>query len=138
MQGHKRRILFVTLYEVLATLCASVIFMLIGQSATTSGVMAIAASVIAVTWNLIFNTLFERWERNQVVRGRSVRRRIAHALGFEGGLGLMLIPLMAWWFEITLYEAVVMQAGLMLFFLTYTYVFNWAFDRIFGLPLSAQ
>ena len=28
--------------------------------------------------------------------------------------------------------------GLILFFLGYTFVFNWAFDRLFGLPLAAQ
>ena len=30
-----------------------------------------------------------------------------------------------------------MDLGLMLFFLVYTFVFNWGFDRGFGLPASA-
>jgi len=42
------------------------------------------------------------------------------------------------WFEITLWQAVVMEAGLLVFFMVYTFVFNWCFDRIFGLPASAQ
>ena len=50
----------------------------------------------------------------------------------------MLIPLMAWWFNISLWEAAVMEAGLLVFFMVYTFAFNWAFDRIFGLPASAQ
>ena len=41
-------------------------------------------SVIAVVWNLLFNTLFEAWESRQARRGRSLARRIAHAVGFEG------------------------------------------------------
>ena len=51
---------------------------------------------------------------------------------------LVLIPLMAWWFNVGLWEAAVMEAGLLVFFLCYTYVFNWCFDRVFGLPASAQ
>ena len=31
-----------------------------------------------------------------------------------------------------------MEAGLLVFFLIYTYVFNWTFDRVFGLPASAE
>lgn len=42
--------------------------------------------MIAVLWNIGFNWAFERWESRQAVRGRSVKRRIAHAIGFEGGL----------------------------------------------------
>jgi uncharacterized membrane protein len=100
--------------------------------------MAVAASVIAIVWNVSFNTLFEKWEARQRVKGRSVLRRVVHAVGFEGGLALVLIPLMAWWFGVGLWEATLMEAGLLLFFLVYTYVFNWSFDRVFGLPASAQ
>jgi len=81
--------------------------------------------------------LFERWEARQSVRGRSVARRVAHAVGFEGGLVLFLVPLFAWWFDVGLWQALVMDLGLLLFFLAYTFVFNWCFDRVFGLPASA-
>lgn len=139
LQGVRRRVVYVTLYELIAIACASVLFALLsGQGAAHSGVMAVVSSVLAVVWNVTFNSLFERWEARQAVKGRSVGRRIAHALGFEGGLALMLIPLMAWWFSVGLWEAVVMEAGLLVFFLVYTYVFNWCFDRIFGLPASAR
>ena len=138
LQGPKRRVIYVALYETIAILAASLMFMAIGQSAGHSGGMAVAASAIAILWNVTFNTLFEKWEARQAVRGRSIARRIAHAIGFEGGLALVLIPLMAWWFNVGLWEAAVMEAGLLVFFLCYTYVFNWCFDRAFGLPASAQ
>ena len=112
--------------------------MAIGLEAGASGVMAVVASTLAIVWNVTFNHLFERWEARQTVKGRSVRRRAVHAMGFEGGLALMLIPLMAWWFDISLWEAAVMEAGLLVFFMVYTFAFNWVFDRIFGLPASAQ
>ena len=43
-----------------------------------------------------------------------------------------------WWFGITLQHALVLEIGLALFFLLYTFVFNWSFDKVFGLPASAQ
>ncbi len=138
LQGPKRRILYVSLYEFIAIVFSGVIFMLIGQSWGDSGVMAIAASTTAIIWNVVFNQLFEYWESRQTVRGRSIGRRVAHAIGFEGGLGCILIPMMAWWFGISLWEASLLEGGLLLFFLIYTYVFNWGFDRLFGLPASAQ
>ena len=68
----------------------------------------------------------------------AVARRVAHAIGFEGGLVFTLVPLFAWWFNVSLWEAFVMDLALIVFFLCYTFVFNWAFDRVFGLPASAQ
>jgi len=93
--------------------------------------------VLAVLWNVAFNHVFERWESRQRVRGRSLARRVAHAIGFEGGLALILVPLLAWWFGVGLWQALVMDFGLMVFFLLYTFVFNWCFDRVFGLPAAA-
>jgi len=138
LQGAKRRLVFVGLYEFIAIVASSVLFMAIGQEAAASGAMSVVASTLAIAWNVTFNHLFERWEARQAVRGRSVLRRVVHAIGFEGGLALVLIPLMAWWFGVSLWQATLMEAGLLLFFLVYTYVFNWAFDRVFGLPASAQ
>lgn len=138
MQGIQRKVVYVTLYEGIAILCASVgLAALSGAGAGTSTALATVCSVIAVVWNLIFNSLFEAWESRQPVRGRSVARRIAHAIGFEGGLAAVLVPLFAWWLDIGLWEALVFDAALLLFFLVYTFAFNWGFDRVFGLPASA-
>ena len=138
LQGAKRRVVFVSLYELIAIAVSSLLFMATGQGAGDSGVMAVVASAIAIAWNLTFNYLFEKWEARQSKKGRSVLRRVMHAVGFEGGIAAMLIPLMAWWFDISLWQATVMEAGLLVFFMVYTFVFNWCFDRIFGLPASAQ
>ena len=139
MQGLRRRVVYISLYEGIAIVAASAGLALMTDAGLGhSGALAVAASVIAVLWNLAFNALFERWESRQAVRGRSTARRVAHAIGFEGGLALVLVPVLAWWFGIGLWEAFVMDMGLLLFFLGYTFVFNWVFDRVFGLPASAQ
>lgn len=138
MQGPTRRIVYVTLYEVIAIIASSAgMALLLGVPAGHAGALSVMASAVAVAWNLVFNTLFEAWEARQTVRTRSLGRRIAHALGFEGGLILVLVPLMAWWLGIGLIEALTLDIGLVLFFLVYTFVFTWAFDRVFGLPASA-
>lgn len=138
MQGIKRRVVYISLYEGIAIVVASVgLALMSGQGLGHSGVLAVIASAIAVVWNLSFNALFERWEARQAVRGRSFGRRVAHAIGFEGGLVTLLVPTIAWWLNISLWDALVMDLGLVVFFLVYTFVFNWAFDSIFGLPASA-
>ena len=138
MQGIKRKIVYVGLYEGFAIVAATLgLAGMSGQGMQAAGWMAAAASVVAVVWNLVFNTLFERWEARQAVRGRSVARRVVHAVAFEAGLVVFLVPLMAWWFTTTLLQALVMDLGLVVFFVGYTFVFNWAFDRVFGLPTAA-
>ena len=139
LQGVRRKIVYISLYELIAIVIAST-GLAAGADASLerAGAVAVASSVIAVVWNLVYNTLFERWEARQVVRGRSVRRRLAHAIGFETGLVITLVPAFAWWLNLTLWEAFVMDIGLIVFFLVYTFVFNWAFDAVFGLPVSAR
>src|SRR5574337_2096614 len=138
LQGPWRSVTYVTIYELIAIVVTTLGFMAFTDSgAAHSGVISVVSSAIAVAWNGGFNTLFERWESRQVQRGRGLVRRIAHAIGFEGGLALMLVPLFAWWFDVGLWQALVMDLGLMLFFLVYTFVFNWGFDHVFGLPASA-
>jgi uncharacterized membrane protein len=139
MQGFKRRLVYVTLYELIAIAASTWgLAVLSDRSAGHAGVAAVAASVIAIAWNFIYNAAFEAWEARQAVRGRSLARRVAHAVGFETGLVVTLVPLFAWWLEITLWQAFVLDLGLIVFFLCYTFVFNLVFDRIFGLPASAQ
>lgn len=139
MQGIKRKVVYVGLYEAIAIVAASFGFAAMsGQELSHAAPLSVAASVIAVCWNLIFNSLFEMWESRQAVKGRSVARRAAHAIGFEGGLVVILVPLVAWWLDVSLWAALLMDLGLVVFFLVYTFVFNWVFDRVFGLPASAM
>lgn len=137
MQGWKRRVVYVTLYEGIAIVLTGAVLFALGHGPLHSLVASVGASLLAVTWNLIFNALFESWERRQAVKGRSIKRRIAHAIGFEGGLVLSMVPFFAWWLEVSLWEAFVMDLGFITFFLIYTFVFSWCFDRVFGLPASA-
>lgn len=61
-----------------------------------------------------------------------------HSVLFEGGLVVILLPVMALWLQVTLWQALIWEGGLIAVFLVYTWAFTWAFDRIFGLPASAR
>ncbi len=135
MQGMSRRLLQAGLYELGAVGFMTPLLAWWGEADNlSSGALALCMSLIALGWNLLFNRLFEGWERRQVVRTRGWRRRLLHALGFEGGLTLLLVPLMAAWLGISLGAALVAEAGLLLLFFVYALGFQWAFDRLFGLP----
>ncbi|WP_028601107.1 PACE efflux transporter [Ottowia thiooxydans] len=139
MQGIKRKIVYVTLFELIAVAVTTVAFAAYsGQGAGHSTFLAVASSLIATVWNLSYNTAFEKWESRQKVRGRGLKRRLAHAFGFETGLTVMLVPLFAWWLKVSLWEALILDVGLIVFFLVYAFLFNLWFDRVFGLPASAQ
>ncbi|WP_394558346.1 PACE efflux transporter [Aquipseudomonas alcaligenes] len=138
MQGAKRKVVQALLYELVGALFVSpVIAWGFDESLVYSSTLALLLSLVALSWNMVFNSLFEYWEARQRQRSRTLRRRILHSLGFEGGLALLLVPLMAWWLDITWWQALVADFGLLLFFFFYAFAFQWAFDALFGVPDSA-
>ena len=72
-----------------------------------------------------------------MTRGRSFGRRVLHAVGFEIGFLVVLLPAAAWWLDISYLRSLILNLGLNIFFFAYTFSFTWAFDRVFGLPTSA-
>jgi uncharacterized membrane protein len=138
MQGAKRKVLQAVLYELVGALfVAPVIAVAFDQGMVHSGTLALLLSLVALSWNMLFNALFEWWEARQVRRTRTLGRRLLHSLGFEGGLALLLVPLMAWWLDISWLQALVADLGLLLFFFFYAFAFQWVFDLVFGVPASA-
>lgn len=139
MTERQRKLLQAALYETGAVLLVTPIIILIfNHDLMSSFWLSVAMSTIAMLWNYAFNTLFEAWEKRQTTKGRSWQRRVAHAIGFEGGLAVFFVPLVAYWLSVSWWVALVTDAGLLLLFLLYTVAFTWLFDRVFGLPASAR
>jgi uncharacterized membrane protein len=133
-----RRVLQAVLYETGAiTVVGPVLGFAFGQPASSTYLLAVVLSTIALCWNYVFNALFERWERTQLVKGRSFARRLVHGAGFEGGLTVILVPVMAMWLKTSFLAAFVANLGLLAFFFVYAIGYTWAFDKVFGLPQSA-
>jgi uncharacterized membrane protein len=139
MSPTTRRILQAGLYELFAiAFVGPVLSLAFDKPQTSTFALAVVLSTIALSWNYVFNWLFERWESRQPVRGRSFARRLAHGVGFEGGLAIILVPVMSLWLEISALAALIANLGLLAFFFVYAIVFTWLFDRVFGLPASAR
>ncbi|MBU9846122.1 multidrug/biocide efflux PACE transporter [Rahnella ecdela] len=93
------------------------------------GALAIMLSTTAMVWNIVYNSLFDKfWPVSRVVR--TFKIRVAHALGFEGGFIMMGLPIAAMWLGIGLLDAFMLEIGFFLFFLPYTVVYNWVYDTL--------
>ncbi|BEM91184.1 PACE efflux transporter [Serratia marcescens] len=138
MQGVKRKLVYVTAYEIIGIAISALgLALLSGHAPSSTGPLAVVITTIAVSWNFIYNYVFEWWESRQASRARTLKRRILHAVGFQLTLVVYLIPLIAWWMGITLWQALLLDMALIVIIPCYTFVFNWAFDKLFGLPASA-
>ena len=135
MQGLRRRIVHTLSFEAIAIAVLTVGMATVGLAQAQHGLMlSLALSLTAMAWNLVFNLLFERWEARQPSHERTLTRRVAHALGFEGGLMLLTVPIIAHLLGMGWWPALLTDLAMMAFFLVYTFVFNWGFDRLFGPP----
>jgi uncharacterized membrane protein len=99
------------------------------------GVVGLVSATIAMAWNYVFNLGFDTvLQRTIGTTLKSVRLRIVHAVLFELGLLIVLMPFIAWYLGITLIHALVMDISFALFYMGYAFVFNLAYDRVFPLP----
>lgn len=101
----------------------------IGKQPHSIAAVGIGFSLFTVVWNYIYNLYFDRWfgsNRNE----RSMIVRVVHSVGFEGGLVFITVPVTAWFLEISLWQAVALELGFLIFFFFYTTGFNWVYDKI--------
>ena len=126
----KERILHAVGFEAVAlAIVAPTAAWLMDKPLFQMGALAIMLSSVAMIWNIIYNAGFDRlWPRERVTRG--LKLRVAHALGFEGGFILIGLPLAAWMLNVGLLQAFMVEIGFFLFFLPYTVVYNWVYDKL--------
>ena len=125
-------------FEALAILiCAPVGAWLLDTSLTDTGVLTAIISLVAMSWNIVFNIGFDKLQRRLGFE-RTMLVRAAHALAFETGLLLIVVPIAAWWLKIGLLQALLVDFGLAMFFLPYTFVFNLVYDKVRATLLSGQ
>lgn len=126
----KERALHALLFEMIGVvLFAPALAWLLGHSLGKMGAMTVMISTVAMLWNMLFNAGFDR-VRARLGFAMSLKVRALHALSFEGGLIVAVVPLAAWWLSISLLEAFWLDIGLLLLFLPYTMVFNLAYDKV--------
>ncbi|MBP6113564.1 MAG: chlorhexidine efflux PACE transporter AceI [Acinetobacter sp.] len=126
----KRRIVHALSYEIiLLVIIALALSFIFEMPLEVTGVLGIFMAVTSVIWNMVFNHYFEKFEAKHQLK-RTVRVRILHAIGFEGGLMLATIPMVAYAMNMSLWQAIVLDFSLTLCILVYTFIFQWCYDLI--------
>ncbi|MBT9244784.1 PACE efflux transporter [Gemmobacter fulvus] len=99
------------------------------------GVVTVGSATLAMLWTYVYNWGFDQaMQRLTGGTQKTVPLRVLHAVLFELGLLLVLLPFIAWWLEISLWQALVMDMAFAAFYMVYAFVFNWGYDRVFPLP----
>lgn len=99
------------------------------------GALAVALSLVATSWNYVYNVWFDHAMRR--LRGRvrkTLSERVLHAFIFEFGMLLLTLPPVMWWLDRGVIQALNMSLSLMVFYLFYTYIYNLAYDWMFPVP----
>lgn len=121
------RIIHAVSFEVIAlAICAPTAAWLMDKPLFQMGALAIMLSTVAMLWNMIYNTGFDKFFPPG--QPRSFTLRVCHALGFESGFILIGLPIAAWMLQVSLLEALMVEIGFFLFFLPYTVIFNACYD----------
>jgi len=99
------------------------------------GAVGVVCATLATLWNYVYNYIFDAGlKRFSGTTLKSPALRVLHAVLFEGGLLLVLMPFIAWYLGVSLWQALVMDVSFALFYLVYALIFNWGYDRLFPLP----
>ena len=124
-------------FELLAILiCTPLLAWIMDKPMLDMGVVTVVLAALALAWNVVFNGVFDRLLRHFAVV-HNAWTRVIHALLFEGGLVAVGVPLVAWWLDVSLWQAFLMDIGVLLFFLPYTYVYHWGYDVMRARLVSA-
>lgn len=138
MQGTKRRVVHAISYElILLVMFAPATALIFHKNMLESAALGITLSVMALLWNVVYNYGFEHWERYKGYKKRALKQRVLHAVGFEGGFMMVTVPVIAWFLQLTLWHAILIDIGFALMVMVYTFIFQLAFDKLFGEPQLA-
>ena len=126
----KRRWVHALSYEViLLVIIALALSYVFEMPMQVTGGLGIAMAVTSVLWNMLFNHYFEKLEAKHQLR-RTFKIRVLHAIGFEGGLMLATIPMVAYALEISLLQAILIDLLMTLSILLYTFIFQYCYDHV--------
>lgn len=138
VMGTKERILHAVMFEAVAlSLIIPLTALITGKGTGSLAMVGVGLSLYTVVWNYIYNLWFDKncsVPREQ----RSLKTRILHTLGFEGGLVFVTVPAVAWFLNISLLAALALEAGFLVFFFFYAMAFNWSYDKVRARYLAAK
>jgi uncharacterized membrane protein len=123
-----RRIVHAVLFEVCALLILVPLMSYgFGMNMLHFGALAVILAFCAMGCNMLYNHFYEMLEARFGWR-RTPFARVLHTLGFEAFFMAVALPLTAWWLEIGIVDALMLDITFSLFFMLYAFCFNWLFD----------
>jgi uncharacterized membrane protein len=135
MRSTRDRIRHAILFELVGlSLMIPLGTVLFGLHASAMGVIGVGSALAATAWNYVYNLGFDRTMQSLAGHTRkSLSLRAMHAVLFEAGLLVILLPPIAWYLGIGLVEAFYMDLAIAAFYVAYAFGFNLAYDRAFPL-----
>lgn len=117
-------------FETLAiALTAPISAWMLNKAIFDIGVVALLLASVAMVLNIFYNMLFDYFY--PLSKGvRSFKIRVLHTLGFELSFILISVPIVAGYLHISLLAALFLDFGFLIFFLFYTFGFNWSYDKL--------
>lgn len=136
------RIRHTLLFETIAiTLTTVITVLLLNKPVATMGALAVSLSLMAMLCNYFYNLVFDHWRMRcgeSSPSQRSTVTRAIHAMGFELTFVTITLPIIAWWLNMGLWQALLLDISFAVFFIFYTFAYNWAYDRVFPIPIKAD
>ncbi len=99
------------------------------------GAVAVVSATVATVWNYGYNLMFDRIRLRIAGHTRKTPAlRVIHAVLFEAGLLVVLMPFVALYLGVSLAQAFLIDLSFAGFYLVYAFAFNWAYDLVFPIP----
>ncbi len=118
------------LFEVFALIMmAGLATYITGNGAGEMAGLALAMSLIAMAWNYVYNYGYDKIFGADRTK-RTKKTRVLHGLGFELGLMTVTLPVLMWVLKLDFLTVLIMDIGLVIFFVLYAIGFNWAYDSV--------
>ena len=140
MRTRRDRVRHAVLFEVIAlALIAPLGGVIFDIGVGHFGVVALVSTTLAMLWNYAYNLGFDHsMLRLGLPLQKTLRVRVALAVLFEAGLLVLLVPFIAWYLAVPLWQAFLMDLSLTGFYLAYAFVFNWLYDVAVPLPVAGD
>ncbi|WP_163849139.1 PACE efflux transporter [Pseudooceanicola aestuarii] len=133
MRGTADRIRQAISFEIIGLLIVTPLFAwLFNHPLGDMGMLALLGATAATGWNYVFNLLFDHaLNRLRGDTRKTLALRILHAALFEATLLVLLLPIFAWWLNVSLITALMMELTFAAFYMVYAFVFTWGYDTLF-------
>ena len=134
IRSGRDRVRYVLLFEVLLLLfLAPAIAFVFEKETSDTAVLTLILAAKAMIINMIYNYFYDKFDarRGVVPTERTGRQRVVHAIGLEVALTATSLPIVTWWLQIAVWQALAMDALVMAFIVVYTMGFTWIYDRVF-------